>query len=151
GIENFPVTMRAIWPDRKIPLGKKLRVTFEMLEGHYSWATTSFLLAFLGWLPLVLGGESFRESVLAHNLPFITEVLMQLAMLGLFISVPLALLSLPPKPSRYHWSRYSYMFFQWFLFPLVAFLSAFPAIDSQTRILTKKYFGEFWVTEKMRK
>ena len=151
GIENFQVTMRAIWPDRKIPLGKKLRVTFEMLEGHYSWATTSFLLAFLGWLPLVLGGESFRESVLAHNLPFITEVLMQLAMLGLFISVPLALLSLPPKPSRYHWSRYSYMFFQWFLFPLVAFLSAFPAIDSQTRILTKKYFGEFWVTEKMRK
>lgn len=151
GIENFPVTMRAIWPDRKIPLGKKLRVTFEMLEGHYSWATTSFLLAFLGWLPLVLGGESFRESVLAHNLPFMTEVLMQLAMLGLVVSVPLALLSLPPKPTRYHWSRYFFMLFQWILFPLVAFLSALPAIDSQTRILLGKYFGEFWVTEKMRK
>jgi hypothetical protein len=43
------------------------------------------------------------------------------------------------------------MFFQWFLVPIVAFLSAIPAIDSQTRILTKRYFGEFWVTEKMRR
>ncbi|MEI8096731.1 MAG: hypothetical protein WCG73_01340, partial [Candidatus Moraniibacteriota bacterium] len=31
GIENFPVTMRAIWPDKLISLGTKLRVTFEML------------------------------------------------------------------------------------------------------------------------
>ena len=40
GIENFPVTMRAIWPDKLIRLGTKLRISFEMLEGHYSWATT---------------------------------------------------------------------------------------------------------------
>ncbi len=43
------------------------------------------------------------------------------------------------------------MFFQWILVPVVGFLSAFPALDSQTRILFGKYFGEFWVTEKMRK
>lgn len=151
GIENFPVTMRAIWPDRRIPLRDKLRVSFEMLEGHYSWATTSFILAFLGWLPLVLGGVAFRETVLANNLPFITEKLMQLAMAGLLISVPLSLISLPPRPRRYHWSRSFYMLFQWVLFPVVAFFSALPAIDSQTRLLLGKYFGEFWVTEKMRK
>lgn len=151
GIENFPVTMRAIWPDPKIPLSDKLRVTFEMLEGHYSWATTSFILAFLGWLPLVLGGVAFRETVLANNLPFITEKLMQLAMAGLLISVPLSLTSLPPRPRHYHWSRSFLMLFQWVLFPIVAFFSALPAIDSQTRLLFGRYFGEFWVTEKMRK
>ncbi len=151
GIENFPVTMRAIWPDAVIRTRTKLRIMFEMLEGHYSWATTSFLLTFLGWLPLFLGGEAFKESVLAHNLPFFTRTLMTLGMVGLLVSIPMSLLTLPPRPKRYHWTRTLLMFFQWFLVPIVAFLSAIPAIDSQTRILTKRYFGEFWVTEKMRK
>lgn len=151
GIENFPVTMRALWPDRSIPFLKKLRISFEMLEGHYSWATTSFLLTFLGWLPLLLGSDLFRESVLAHNLPLFTRTLLTLGMGGMLISIPMALLTLPPRPKRYHWTRTFLMFFQWFLVPLVAFLSALPAIDSQTRLLTKRYFGEFWVTEKMRK
>ena len=151
GIENFPVTMRALWPNKKVKLKQKLRITFEMLEGHYSWATTAFILAFLGWLPLILGGEAFNQTVLAYNLPAMTRVLMQIALLGLFVSVPLAMLSLPPKPKKYHWTRYFNMFFQYALFPLVAIFSAVPAIDSQTRILFKKYFGEFWVTEKIRK
>jgi hypothetical protein len=151
GIENFPVVMRSIWPDKFIKLRTKLRISFEMLEGHYSWATTSFLLTFLGWLPLVLGGAAFRESVLAHNLPFVTRTLITLGMAGLLVSIPLSFVSLPPKPERYHWTRYFNMLFQWILVPVVAFLSALPALDSQTRILTKRYFGEFWVTEKMRK
>lgn len=151
GIENFPVMMRAIWPDKLISIRTKLRITFEMLEGHYSWATTSFILAFLGWLPLILGNQVFLDSVLAKNLPYITETLMRLAMCGLLVSIPLSMLSLPPKPKYYHWTRYFNMLFQWALFPVVAFISALPAIDSQTRILTKNYFGEFWVTEKMKR
>ncbi len=151
GIENFPVTMRSLWPDKIIPFWKKLRISFEMLEGHYSWATTSFLLTFLGWLPLLLGSDLFRESVLAHNLPLFTRMLLTLGMSGMLISIPMALLTLPPRPKRYHWTRTFLMLFQWLLVPLVAFLSALPAIDSQTRLLTKRYFGEFWVTEKMRK
>ncbi|MEK7550127.1 MAG: hypothetical protein AAB519_04075, partial [Patescibacteria group bacterium] len=151
GIENLPVTMRAIWPDKIIPLKTKMRITFEMIEGHYSWATTSFILTFLGWLPLILGGAAFRESVLAHNLPFVTRALMTFGMIGLFITIPLAMLSLPPKPKRYKWTRYFNMLFQWILIPVVGLLSAIPAVDSQTRILLGKYFGEFWVTEKIRK
>ncbi|MFA7209375.1 MAG: glycosyltransferase family 2 protein [Parcubacteria group bacterium] len=151
GVENFPVTMRAILPNKKIPLKMKLRIAFEMLEGHYTWATTAFVLALLGWLPLALGGEIFRTSVLAHNLPLITQYLMQISLMGMFISIPLSMLSLPPKPEKYHWTRYFNMLFQYILFPVVAIFSALPAIDSQTRIMTKNYFGDFWVTEKIRK
>lgn len=149
GIENFPVTMRALWPNAKVKISTKLRVTFEMLEGHYSWATTSFILTFLGWLPIFLGGEAFRQSVLAHNLPFITRTLLTVGMSGLFISIPLSMLSLPPRPRRYSFFRSFNMLFQWVLIPLVGFLSAIPALDSQTRLMFGKYFGEFWVTEKM--
>lgn len=151
GIENFPVTMRAIWPDRLMPLWKKLRITIEMIEGHYSWATAPLILALLGWLPLFLGGPAFNESVLAHNLPFVTRILMTLAMGGLVIFMFLSFLMLPPRPKKYGPMRNVLMFAQWFLAPVIALLGAIPAIDSQTRILLKKYFGEFWVTEKIRK
>lgn len=152
GIENFPVIMRAIWPDKQIKLKKKLGIGFEMLEGHHSWATSSFILAVLGWLPLILGNANFNKSVLAHNLPFVTRYLMTLAMFGLITSMFLSFLLLPPRPAKYSRKKYIYMFLQWFLAPIIApTLGSFPAIDSQTRILFKKYFGEFWVTEKIRK
>lgn len=152
GIENFPVIMRAIWPDKKIKLSKKISAGFEMLEGHWSWATSAFILAVLGWLPVILGGSEFNQSVIAHNLPIITRYLMTLATAGLVISMFLSFFLLPPRPAKYSKKRYIYMFMQWFLAPIIApTLGAVPAVESQTRILMKKYFGEFWVTEKMKK
>ncbi len=152
GIENFPVIMRAIWPNQKIPFRKKIYVAFEMLEGHHSWATAPFILAVLGWLPLILGGEVFNQSVLAHNLPSITRMLMNIAMIGLVFSVTLSFTLMPPRPKKYSKWRNIYLVLQWVLVPLSApFLGAMPAIDSQTRILLGKYFGDFWVTEKVRK
>jgi hypothetical protein len=131
---------------------KKIKVAFEMLEGHHSWATAPFILAILGWIPLIIGGEQFNQSVLAHNLPFITRWLMNLAMLGLIISMSLSFVLLPPRPKKYSRWKNIYMLLQWILVPIIApFLGALPAIDSQTRILFGKYFGEFWVTEKIRK
>lgn len=152
GIENFPIIMRAIWPNKKIGFIKKIKVAFEMLEGHHSWATAPFILAVLGWIPLIIGGEQFNQSVLAHNLPFVTRWLMNLAMLGLIISMSLSFVLLPPRPKKYSRWKNVYMLLQWVLVPVIApFLGALPAIDSQTRIFLGKYFGEFWVTEKIRK
>ena len=152
GIENFPVIMRALAPNKKIKFSKKFKVGFEMLEGHHSWATASLILAILGWLPLFLGGEEFNQSVLAHNLPIITRILMDLALVGLVVSVSLSFLLMPPRPKKYSKWRNIYMVLQWVLIPITApTLGTIPAIDSQTRLLFGKYFGEFWVTEKIRK
>jgi hypothetical protein len=152
GVENFPIIMRAILPDKKIKIVRKFKIAFEMLEGHHSWATAPFILALLGWMPLIFGGNQFNESVLAHNLPFVTRYLMTLAMFGLIISMFLSFVLLPPRPARHSRKRYIYMLLQWVLVPIIApTLGAMPAIDSQTRILIKKYFGEFWVTEKIKK
>ncbi|MFA6184175.1 MAG: glycosyltransferase family 2 protein [Parcubacteria group bacterium] len=149
GIENFPIIMRSIWKNKTIKLTRKLGIAFEMLEGHHSWATAPFILAFLGWMPLIFGGSEFNESVLAHNLPFVTRGLMSLAMLGLVISMSLSFILMPMRPKKYSRWKYLNMFFQWLLIPIIApTLGAMPAIDSQTRILIKKYFTEFWVTPK---
>jgi hypothetical protein len=152
GIENFPIIMRAICPNKKISIRKKIKAAFEMLEGHHSWATSSIILAILGWLPLILGGEQFNQSVLAHNLPFITRYLMTLAMIGLVISMSLSFLLMPPRPKKYSRWRNINMLLQWILMPIIApFLGSLPSIDSQTRIMFGKYFEEFWITEKIRK
>lgn len=152
GIEHFPTLVRAIWPDKKISLSRKIGVFFEMLEGHHSWATSAFMLAALGWLPLIFGGPEFNQSNIAHNLPIVTRYLMTLATSGLIISMFLSFFLLPPRPAKYSKKRYIYMFLQWFLSPIIApTLGSFPAIDSQTRLLLGKYFGEFWVTEKIKK
>ena len=152
GIENFPLLARALLANRKIPFRKKIRHLFIMLEGHWSWATNAFIIALLGWLPVIIGGSVFGQSVLAHNLPYITRYLMNMALVGLVISMFLSLMLLPPRPAKYSRKRYIYMFLQWTLVPIIApFLGAMPAVDAQTRILFGKYFGEFWVTEKVRK
>lgn len=149
GIENFPVIMRAIWPNKKIKFTEKIKIAFEMLEGHHSWATAPFILALLGWLPLVLGDNDFTQSNVAHVLPFVTRFLMLLAMGGLIVSISLSMFLLPKRPGHYPRRRYIHMILQWALVPIIApTLGAIPAIDSQTRILFKKYFTEFWVTEK---
>jgi hypothetical protein len=152
GIENFPLLARAFLANKKIPLRKKAKHLFTMLEGHWSWATNAFVIVLLGWLPVIIGGSKFNESVLAHNLPYMTRYLMNAALIGLVVSMFLSLILLPPRPKKYSRKRYIYMFLQWFLIPITApFLGAMPAVDSQTRILFGKYFGEFWVTEKVRK
>ncbi len=152
GIENLPLLARAFWRNKKISRFQKVRHLFTMLEGHWSWATNSFIIALLGWLPVIIGGPEFNRSVLAHNLPYITRYLMNAALVGLVVSMFLSLMLLPPRPAKYTRKRYIYMFLQWFLVPITApFLGSLPAIDSQTRIMFGKYFGEFWVTEKVRK
>ncbi len=150
GIENLPLLGRAFMHNKKISLLKKVKHMFTMLEGHHSWATASFILAVLGWLPLIFGGERFSETTLAHNLPYITRYLMTLATTGLVVSMFLSFLLMPPKPARYSRRRYANMFFQWFLAPIIApFLGAAPAVHAQTKIMLGKYMGEFWVTEKV--
>jgi len=152
GMENLPLVMRAIVPNKKIPSIKKLHVLFELLEGHVMWATAPIILGFVGWTPILFGSSQFQESVLAHNLPFITGYLMTIAMLGLLVIASLNFLLLPPRPKRYSRWKYINFAFQWVLVPFMGpFLIALPAIDAQTRLMFGKYFGSFWVTEKVRK
>lgn len=149
GIENLAMLARAFKANKKIPWMKKFKYLWTMLEGHHSWATAPFILALLGWLPLIVGGDAFSESVLAHNLPYITRNLMNLALIGLVISMFLSFLIMPPRPKRYSRKKHLAMFFQWILAPIIApFLGASPAVDAQTRLMLGKYFGSFWVTPK---
>ena len=151
GAENIPYLFFGFLKNKKIPLFKKFRHSLILLEGFWSWATAALLIFFLGWLPLILGGENFNITLLSYNLPRLTGNLMTLAMIGMIISAIVSLSLLPPRPKNYGKLRNLSMVFQWILLPItLIFFGAFPALDAQTRLMINKPLG-FWVTEKARK
>jgi len=137
--------------NKKIPLNKKISLGGSVFEGHWSWATNSIMIFLLGWLPLLLGGESFSQTILSYNLPQLTSRLLTLAMLGLLGSVYFSMMMLPPKPPSLGKKKYLFFVLEWFLLPVVMiFFTSLPALDAQTRWIFGKYMG-FWVTPKIRK
>lgn len=147
GISDFPYVVRQSMINHNIGWGNKLVQIWRLFESHFSWATSSLLLSFTAWLPLILN-QSFRGQLLAYQLPVITGRIMGVATLGVIVTVYISMISLPPRPGRYKRSKSIGMVFQWVLLPLVAiFYSAIAAVDSQTRLMLGKYL-DFRVTEK---
>ncbi len=149
-VEYYP---HLIWPliKSKTPLYWKIYKLYQYVETNFTWATASIMIAVLGWLPLIVGGREFLQSVVAFNLPYVTQTLMRVALVFLIFSVYVNLILLPPRPRKYGpWKTIS-MYLQWFLVPISAVLfHSLPAIEAQTRLMLGKYL-EFWVTPKARK
>ncbi len=133
------------------PRFDKFYKLFQYVEGNFNWATASIMISMLGWLPLLIGGLDFQQSVLAFNLPFATKTLMTIATGFLIFSVYINMVLLPPRPKKYGIIRSVMMYVQWFLVPLASVIfGSLPAIEAQTRLMFGKYL-EFWVTPKARK
>ena len=150
GSEGIPYLLFGFWKNKKIPFKKKFRYAFLTIEGFWSWGTTALLLLFLGRLPGFLGGEQFKNTVLAYNLSDIVGNLLTFAMVGLIVCIIISTLLLTPRPQNYSRLRSLSMVGQWFAFPVAfIFFGAFPAIEAQTRLMLAKYLG-FYVVEKIR-
>ncbi|HRY31293.1 MAG TPA: glycosyltransferase family 2 protein [Candidatus Paceibacterota bacterium] len=154
GVENIPYLLFGFIKNKKIPLIKKLQHLQIQITGFWSLATNPLLILFLGWLPIILGGDEFRTTVLSYNLPKVTRGLMFLAMVGLVLSAVIAVSLIPPLPPTYgkRKRRWTAMILQWALIPFsIIIFGSIPGLDSQTRLMIGAYFGKFWVTPKHRK
>ncbi len=117
--------------NKKIALSKKISLGWTIFEGDWSWATSSIIIFFLGWLPVVIGGNEFNKTVLSYNLPLFTSRLMTLAMVGLLGSVYFNLALLPKKPIAYGKTKYLFFVLEWLLLPFITiFFTALPALDA---------------------
>ena len=153
GVADVPYVLFGFLKNQKISWQKKISFSSEIVTGHWSWSTVSILIFFLGWLPVILGGEKFSQTILSYNLPRITSEILTISMAGLVFSAYFSILLLPPRPYRRlgHFKSVILNFGQWIILPLVmVFFSSFPAIDAQTRLMLGQYMG-FWPTPKIRK
>lgn len=142
GVEHVPYLLWQWGKYPEIPWWKKLPLVFHEWEGKLSWALVAIVITVIGRLPLWLAGDTVRQSALFFNTPHVLEVMMTLAMSGLFLSAILSMLILPPKPSTHSKYKYLVMIFQWILLPFsLIIFSAIPCIDAVTRMAFGKYLG----------
>ncbi|MDO8513903.1 MAG: glycosyltransferase family 2 protein [bacterium] len=151
GCSDIPFAIQAAWKDHEIPFFSKWVQILRLIEGHYSWATASLVLATVGWMPIILNYE-YRSTVLAYNFPYYLRYVLYAAMLGMIISLTISTL-LVPRPHHNRRLSYLRLISEWLLTPIIMPLTniifgSLPAIDSQTRIMIGKYLGEFRVTYK---
>jgi len=136
--------------NKRIPRRKKINHLWNLSEGMYSWATAPIIITVVGRLPLWVGRDLYIHSAIFQTAPFILEKLMTIAMIGIFISVVLSLLLLPPRPKHISWTTWPIMIVQWAMLPITLIIfGSLPAIDAQTRLFLGKYLG-FFNTPKQR-
>lgn len=142
GAEHVPYLL---WKSKQYPQisrWKKASMIFREWEGKWSWGVAAIIITVLGRLPLWVANEEVRQSALFFNTPHILEIMMALAMFGLFMSTILSMLLLPPRPIGHAHYKYLVMILQWILLPIsLIVFSAIPCIDSVTRLAMGKYLG----------
>ena len=153
GVENLSYLIFGFIKNKKIPFFKKIHLGLIVWEGYWSWATNSFIIFLLGWLPIVLGGPEFAQTLLAYNLPIFVRTILTIAMFGLISSAYLSILLIPPHPVSVRQGRKKclILILEWLLLPVIMVgFTALPSLEAQTRWMLGKYMG-FWPTEKIRK
>jgi hypothetical protein len=153
GGENIPYLLFNAgkrWKNKDLDKGKIIGHIFIQIYGFYAWATNALIIAVIGWLPLILGGDRFNATVLSGNLPSVTQNLMSVAMVGLILSGVISALLLPPRPKKYTIWKNITMTLEWVVVPVtIIIFGAIPCLEAQIRLMFGKYMG-FWVTPKSR-
>jgi cellulose synthase/poly-beta-1,6-N-acetylglucosamine synthase-like glycosyltransferase len=136
---------KAFFHKNKVPKKDAIGKFFRALEGHVTWATGTALVFGAAFIPAFFHPQSFA----AHELPHIVSRIQEIGIIGLLASMYVCLVTLPPRPARYKRHRSVLMVLQWALAPVVAIcFSSLAALNSQTRLMFKKYLSRFDVTEK---
>jgi hypothetical protein len=148
GIEHFPFMITHFW---KSPISRrKWGLVFNLGEGMYSWATAPILITMLGYVPLWLAGDIERSTVVAQTAPDVLQVLMTIAMVGIFTSAVLNVFLLPATIPGNRFVKIGVALLQWILLPIALIVfGSLPAIDAQTRLMLGRYLG-FYTTKKVR-
>jgi len=150
GVEGFPLVMRGFLQMKKLSWNKRFAHALKMFEGHVMWATWSFLLMVIGWLPAILADQAYSSSVVYYSSSRISSVIFSLSYITLFVLITLSLALLPRKRVKDGFAKRILFTLQWFLLPWINVLfAAIPALDAQTRLMLGRYM-EFWVADKRR-
>ena len=120
----------------------------RLLDGHVMLAVMAPVVAFGGWVPMVMNMSS-RYAVV-FTLPGVVGIIQMIAMIGLIVTVLTSLRMLPPRPEKYTKMKSLLMVIQWVLMPVVAIVyQSAAAFYSQTRLMIGKYMENFDVTRKV--
>ena len=136
--------------------GKKRQMPFlplfvkfwRLLDGHVTLAIMAPIVAFGGWVPMLLNLGS--RAVVAWSLPNVVGIIQTVAAVCLIITVLMSLKMLPENPESAKKKKMFSMVLQWVLMPVIAIAyQSAAAFYAQTRLMTGKYMEKFDVTKKV--
>lgn len=134
--------------ERKMPFMSLFPKFMRLLDGHVTLAIMAPIVAFGGWVPMLLNLGS-RGNV-AWNLPTVVGWIQTFAAIGLIVTVFVSLKLLPEKPEKVKKRSRFAMILQWILSPVVAIVyQSAAAFYAQTRLMLGKYMENFDVTRKV--
>lgn len=132
----------------KVPFISLFPKFMRLLDGHVTLAIMAPIVAFGGWVPMLLNLSS--RGAVAFNLPNTVGLIQTIAMVGTIITVVVSLQMLPKRPAKYKKKQSFFMVLQWILMPVIAIVyQSAAAFYSQTRLLLGKYMEKFDVTRKV--
>lgn len=150
GVSDFPYLVEQSLAHPEIPRRIRLLRAWRQLRQFHLWALVPLVLLAsrpgLAWLePSVIEpGSAMGAAVVVAAVGGVA------APIGLILSVIVALFLLSPRPAHRRRLAYIGMVAEWLLLPVVVpIFYCLPAIDTQLRLLTRRYLG-FRVTAKFR-
>lgn len=139
------VVQKGFLTPNKMPKLDIFAKTWRLLEGHITWAVGTILVLFGGFVPNLFTNKQYS----AVELPLIVSRIQTVALVALVGMLFLALKTLPPKPAHYKRHRTIFMVIQWVMLPLTSLIyNSAAALNSQTRLMFRRYLSKFDVTEK---
>lgn len=151
GASVIPFVITNIWRMRKtLPMFKSLSRLWYLWYLQIMWATAPFIVLFNKFIPTFLNPQ-FGNTIFVHNLGAVLNILFNIMLISIAVSLWISLISLPSPPGRHKMLPRITSLLQWLLLPFVTlFYGAIPALDAQTRLMLNKPLS-FNVTEKIRK
>lgn len=139
------VVNQGFFKKNKVPRFDLIGKTLRLIEGHVSWAVAPILVLFAGYVPSLF----YHQSYTAYTLPLILSKIQRFAMVGAIMLIFIAIKTLPPRPARYKRHRTAFMVLQWLYLPVTTIgYNCLAALNSQTRLMFRRYIDKFDVTEK---
>ena len=119
---------------RKMSFIKLWPKFWRLLDGHVTLAMMAPIVAFGGWVPLIMNISS--RAMVTYNLPKVVSIVQTVASIGLLITVCVSLRMLPKRPTKYKKGRTILMVLQWVLMPITAIL--YQSIAAFYSVLDRK-------------
>jgi hypothetical protein len=139
------VVQQGFFKPNKVPKLDLLAKLWRLLEGHVTWAVGPILVLVGGFIPSLFS----RDDITVYELPIIVSRVQTVALVAAFVTVFMALKTLPPRPARYRRHRTIWMILQWLYLPVTTIVyNSMAALYSQTRLMFGWYISKFNVTEK---
>ncbi len=148
GATDVPYAILQLLRHPEIPLRKRVRRTWTVLETHVLWASQWWLITVGRFIPFIVAGV-FGAGWWPHWFDDVSVRILFPCMGPLIVMVVYdSFVMRPPRPPSFPVWMYVVQFAQWFAMAPITFLfTALPALDAQVRLAIGKRL-EYRVTEK---